>query len=76
MFLHDGTFKLQSYILMSWIKIDFYGTRLRSWPFRFLCTFFLLAYLSMHCEFLHPELHKPRWISTLHQNLVILQLPP
>ena len=68
-FFHDETFKLQTYILMSWIKIDFFGMRLRSLSFHFFCvTFFLLAYLSMHCEFLLQEFCKPRWISTLNQK--------
>ena len=58
---------------MSWIKIDFFGTRLRSWSFRFFCvTFFLLAYLSMHCEFLLREFCKPRWISTLNQKYLFV----
>ena len=68
-FFHDETFRLQTYILMSWIKIDFFGMRLRSWSFRFFCvTSFLLPYLSMHCEFLLQEFYKPRWISTLNQK--------
>ena len=54
---------------MSWIKIDFFGMRLRNWSFRFFCvTFFLLAYLSMHCEFLLREFYKPRWISNLSMD--------
>ena len=58
---------------MSWIKIDFFGMRLRSWSFRFFCvTFFLLAYLSMHCEFLLREFCKPRWISTLNQKYLFV----
>ena len=58
---------------MSWIKIDFFGTRLRSWSFRFFCvTFFLLPYLSMHCEFLLRESYKPRWISTLNQKYLFV----
>ena len=70
---HDETFRLQTYILMSWIKIDFFGMRLRSWSFRFFCvTFFLLAYLSMHCEFLLRESYKPRWISTLNQKYLFV----
>ena len=50
---HDETFRLQTYILMSWIKIDFFGTRLRSWSFRFLCNL-LFASLFIHAL----------WIST------------
>src|SRR6185312_2227261 len=60
---------------MSWIKIGFFVMRLRSWSFRFFCvTFFLLAYLSMHCEFLLQEFCKPHWISTLNQkkNLFVI----
>jgi len=72
-FFHDETFRLETYILMSWIKIDFFGMRLRSWSFRFFCvTFFLLAYLSMHCEFLLQEFCKPRWISTLNQKYLFV----
>ena len=72
-FFHDETFRLQTYILMNWIKIDFFGTRLRSWSFHFFCvTFFLLAYLSMHCEFLLRESYKPRWISTLNQKYLFV----
>jgi hypothetical protein len=29
-YFHDITFSLQTYILMSWIRIDFCGTRLRN----------------------------------------------
>ena len=46
-FFHDETFRLQTYILMSWIKIDFFGTRLRSWSFRFFCNL-LFASLFIH----------------------------
>src|SRR6185369_9316198 len=68
-FFHAETFRLQTYILMSWIKIDFFRMRLRSWSFRLFCvTFFLLAYLSMHCEFLLRKFCKLRWISTLNQK--------
>ena len=68
-FFHDETFRLQTYILMSWIKIDFFGMTLRSWSFLFFVTFLLLAYLSMHCEFPLWEFCKPRWISTLNQKI-------
>lgn len=44
---HDETFRLQTYILMSWIKIVFFGSRLRSWSFRFLCNL-LFASLFIH----------------------------
>src|SRR6185437_8449073 len=72
-FFHDETFRLQTYILMSWFKIDFFRMRLRSWPFCFFfVTFFLLAYLSMHCEFLLREFCKPRWISTLNQKYLFV----
>src|SRR6185295_14256048 len=58
---------------MSWIKIDFFGMRLRSWSFCFFfVTFLLLAYLSMHCEFLLREFCKPRWISTLNQKYLFV----
>ena len=63
---------LQTYILMSWIKIDFFGMRLRSWSFRFFLCNLLLAYLSMHCEFLLREFYKPRWISTLNQKYLFV----
>ena len=67
------TFRLQTYILMSWIKINFFGMRLWSWSFRSFCvTFFLLAYLSMHCEFPLREFCKPRWISTLNQKYLFV----
>jgi hypothetical protein len=37
--LYDNkTRRLQTYVLMSWIRIDFYGSRLRSWSF--LCVTF------------------------------------
>ena len=35
-------------------------------------TFFLLAYLFMHCEFLFWEFCKPRWISTLNQKYLFV----
>ena len=72
--LQSSTYQsLYIHILMSWIKIDFFGTRLRSWSFRFFCvTFFLLAYLSMHCEFLLREFYKPRWISTVNQKYLFV----
>jgi hypothetical protein len=54
------------YVLMSWIMIDFYGSRLRSWSF--LCVTFHLAFLSMHCGFSHQKFHKLRWASTLNQT--------
>jgi hypothetical protein len=38
MFYHNKTRRLQTYLLMSWIRIDFYGSRLRSWSF--LCATF------------------------------------
>jgi hypothetical protein len=38
MFYDNKTRRLQTYILMSWIMIDFYGSRLRSWSF--LCVTF------------------------------------
>jgi hypothetical protein len=38
MFYDNKTRRLQTYVLMSWIRIDFYGSRLRSWPF--LCVTF------------------------------------
>jgi hypothetical protein len=34
----NKTRRLQTYVLMSWIRIDFYGLRLRSWSF--LCVTF------------------------------------
>jgi hypothetical protein len=64
---YDKTHRLQTYVLMSWIRIDFYGSRLRNWSF--LCvTFFMLAFLSMHCGFSHQKFHKHRWASTLNQK--------
>jgi hypothetical protein len=38
-YFHNITFSLQIYILMSWIRIDFCCTRLRTWSF--LCVSFL-----------------------------------
>jgi hypothetical protein len=38
MFYGNKTRRLQTYVLMSWIRIDFYGSRLRSWSF-FCVTF-------------------------------------
>jgi hypothetical protein len=38
MFYDNKTHRLQTYVLMSWIRIDFYGLRLRSWSF--LCVTF------------------------------------
>jgi hypothetical protein len=38
MFYDNKTCRLQTYVLMSWIKTDFYGSRLRSWSF--LCVTF------------------------------------
>jgi hypothetical protein len=62
---YDVTLSLQTYILMSWVRIDFCGMRLRSWSF--LCvSFSCWPFLSMHCEFLHWKLHKFRWASTLN----------
>jgi hypothetical protein len=45
MFYDNKTRRLQTYILMSWIRIDFYGSRLRSWSF--LCVTFY-ASLFVH----------------------------
>jgi hypothetical protein len=33
MFYDKKTRRLQTYVLMSWISIEFYGSRLRSWSF-------------------------------------------
>jgi hypothetical protein len=33
MFYDNKTHRLQTYVLTSWIRIDFYGSRLRSWSF-------------------------------------------
>jgi hypothetical protein len=38
MFYDNKTRRFQTYVLMSWIRIDFYGSRLRSWSF--LCVTF------------------------------------
>jgi hypothetical protein len=38
MFYDNKTRRLQTYVLMSWIRIDFYGSRLKSWSF--LCVTF------------------------------------
>jgi hypothetical protein len=38
MFYDNKTRRLQTYVLMSWIRIDFYGSRLRIWSF--LCVTF------------------------------------
>jgi hypothetical protein len=38
MFYDNKTRRLQTFVLMSWIRIDFYGSRLRSWSF--LCVTF------------------------------------
>jgi hypothetical protein len=38
MFYDNQTHRLQTYVLMSWNRIDFYGSRLRSWSF--LCVTF------------------------------------
>jgi hypothetical protein len=65
--LYDNkTRRLQTYVLMSSIRIDFYGSRLRMViP---LCNFFMLAFLSMQCGFSHWKFHKLRWASTLNQK--------
>jgi hypothetical protein len=64
-FFYDVTYSLQTYILMCWIRIDFCGTRLRSWSF--LCVSFSHSqFLSMHYEFLHWKFHNLRWASTLN----------
>ena len=39
---------LQTYILMSWIKIDFFGMRLRSWSFCFFLCNLHFASLFIH----------------------------
>jgi hypothetical protein len=38
MFYDNKTHRLQTYVLMSWIRIDFYGSRIRIWSF--LCVTF------------------------------------
>jgi hypothetical protein len=38
MFYDNKTHRLQTYVLMSWIRIDYYGSRLKSWSF--LCVTF------------------------------------
>jgi hypothetical protein len=65
--LYDNkTRRLQTYVLMSSIRIDFYGSRLRMViP---LCNFFMLAFLSMQCGFSHWKFHKLHWASTRNQK--------
>jgi hypothetical protein len=66
MFYDNKTHRLQTYVLMSWIRIDFYGLRLRSWSL--LCVTFHTRFLSMHYGFSHRKFHKLRWASTLNQK--------
>jgi hypothetical protein len=43
-YFHDVTISLQIYILMmSWVRIDFCGTRLRSWSFP--CIYFFASHI-------------------------------
>ena len=37
-----------------------------------MCRLFLLAYLSVHCEFSHRKFHKLRRVSTLNQNIIFV----
>ena len=64
-FFHDETFRLQTYILMSWIKIDFFGMRLRSWSFRFFCN---LLFASLFIQAL--------WVSTSGILQISLDIHP
>jgi hypothetical protein len=66
MFYDNKTRRLQTYVLMSWIRIDFYNSRLRSWSF--LCVSFHASLLSMHCGFSHRKFHKLRWAFTRNQK--------
>jgi hypothetical protein len=63
-YFHDITFSFQTYILMNWIRIDFCGTRLRSWPF-------LLRIFSMLAIFVHAL-----WVSTLEISQTLLVIHP
>jgi hypothetical protein len=64
-YFNDITFSLQTYILMSWVRIDFCGSRLRGWSF--LCvSFSCYPFLFVHCKFLHWKFHKLRRASTLN----------
>ena len=65
-FFHDETFRLQTYILMSCIKIDFFGTRLRSWSFHFFLCNLLFASLFIHAL----------WVSTLEILQTSLDILP
>jgi hypothetical protein len=66
MFYDNKTCRLQTYVLMSWIRIEFYGSRLRRWSF--LCVTFHASLLSMHYGFSHRKFHKLCWASTLNQK--------
>jgi hypothetical protein len=37
-----------------------------------LCSFFMLAFLSMHCGVSHRKFHKLRWASTLNQKHIFV----
>jgi hypothetical protein len=66
MFYGNKTCRLQTYVLLSWIRIDFYGSRLRSWSF--LCITFH-ASLFVHALWgSHRKFHKFHWASTQNQK--------
>jgi hypothetical protein len=54
-YFHDITFSLQTYILMSWIRIDFCGTRLRSWPFLVHALWVSTLEISQTSLGIHPK---------------------
>jgi hypothetical protein len=67
MFYDNKTCILQTYVLMSWIRIDFYGSRLRSWSF--LCvTFHASLFVHALWVFTSKKFHKLCWAFTLNQK--------
>jgi hypothetical protein len=59
--------------IFGWVILghDFFGSRIRSWSFRFCVSIFLLAFLSVHCVSPHQRFHKTRRISTLKTKNII-----
>jgi hypothetical protein len=75
MFYDNKTCRLQTYVLMSWISIDFYGSRLRSWSFlcvTFSCCPFCPCIMGFHSEnFTNFAGHPPKPKTSFCDHLLV-----